>query len=477
MKFLLINPFIDKSVIKPIFAIEAEIPHLGLLYLASSLEEKSHQVEIVDYCVEKFSEQHLMKKIVNVDAVGITVQSHLQKSVKVIVDFIKRLEPNLPVIIGGPHCTLEPEQSLRDINADISVEGEGEIVITKIADALEGKVKLGDIPGVFFKENGEIKHGPPAEVIEDLDLLPFPARHLIEKKKYVYGEIQGGFNPTRGKVTSILISRGCPYNCRFCINRMITKKYRTRSAENVIAEIKEIQGRYDFLHIIDDNFFVDMKIANEILDFLIQEDTGLEIWIAGVRVDVADEKLFKKLKKAGVSTISMGIESGCQDILRYYNKQITLDQIRKAVHLARNAGIVTTGYFIVGAPVETKEHIEKTIEFAKSLPLDLAVFSPFAYLKGSTIWYEALKEGKLRKEEYAVIADAKRGLGNFTEEEMWGWSLKAFREFYLRPSYILDQVIQSFIRKDFRIVRGGFKLLLRSDNVLKYSKEELMISS
>jgi len=468
MRFLLINPFIDKTVVKPIFAIEAEIPHLGLLYLASSLEKKGHKVEIVDYCIEKYSEQHLMKKISNTDAVGITVQSHLQKSVKVIVDLIKDLEPNLPVIIGGPHCTLEPKQALRDINADISVEGDGELVITKIADALEGKIKLIDIPGVFFKKNGKIEHGPPAEIIEDLDSLPFPARHLIEKKNYVYGEVQGGFNPTRGKVTSILISRGCPYNCKFCINKAITKKYRIRSPENVIAEIKEIQGKYDFLHIIDDNFFVDMKTANKILDFLIQEKTGLEIWIAGVRVDIADEKLFKKLKKAGISTISMGIESGCQEILKYYSKQTTLDQIRRAVHLARKTGIVTTGYFIVGAPIETKEHIEKTIEFAKSLPLDLVVFSPFAYLKGSPIWYEALKSGKLKKDEYAVIADVKRGLGNFTEEEMWNWSLKAFKEFYLRPSYILDQVIQAFVRRDFRIVKGGLKLLLRSDNVLKY---------
>jgi len=475
MRFLLINPFIDKTVVKDIFAIEAEIPHLGLLYLASALEKHGHQVEIVDYCIEKYSEQNLMKKLALVDAVGITVQSHLQKSVNTIVDFIKKLDPDLPVIIGGPHCTLEPEQTLHDINADISVEGDGEIAITKIAEALEGKTALNEIPGVFYRKNGEIKHGPPAEIIEDLDSLPFPARHLVEK--YSYGEVQGGFNPTRGRVTSILISRGCPYNCRFCINKAITKKYRTRSAENVIEEIKEIQGKYDFLHVIDDNFFVSMKTANKILDFLIQEKTGLEIWIAGVRVDRANEELFRKMKKAGVTTISMGIESGNQEILDYYNKRITLEQIRRSVYLARKTGFVTTGYFIVGAPIETKEHIEKTIEFAKSLPIDLAVFSPFAYLKGSPIWYEAVEQGKLKRDEYTAIANVKRGLGNFAEEEMWEWSLKAFKMFYLRPSYILDQIVQSFIRRDFRIIKGGFRLLLRSDNVLKYNKEKLVSTS
>ena len=182
MKFLLINPFVDENIVKPMFSMESEAPHLGLLYLASSLEEKGHQVEIVDYCVERFSEQHLMKKIVDIDAVGITVQSHFKRSVQVIVDLIKELEPKLPVIIGGPHCTLDPRQSLIQINADISVEGDGERVITKIADALEGKLKLDNIPGVFFRVNGRIKQGPPAEIIEDLDSLPFPARHLIEEK-------------------------------------------------------------------------------------------------------------------------------------------------------------------------------------------------------------------------------------------------------------------------------------------------------
>ena len=182
------------------------------------------------------------------------------------------------------------------------------------------------------------------------------------------------------------------------------------------------------------------------------------------------------MKKAGIRIAGMGIESGSQEILRYYNKRITLSQIRKAIYLARKTGIVIEGYFIIGAPIETRKHIEKTIEFAKSLPIDIAIFSPFAYLKGSPIWYEAWKAGKLRKDEYAVTADANRGLGNFTADEIWGWMLKAFKEFYLRPSYVFDQVVQSFIRRDFRVIKEGFKLLLRSDNIFKSSEEDLFSS-
>ena len=125
-----------------------------------------------------------------------------------------------------------------------------------------------------------------------------------------------------------------------------------------------------------------MKTCDKILDFLIKEKTDLEIWLSGMRVDVADEKLFKKMKKAGIKIAGMGIESGSQEILRYYNKRITLSQIRKAIYLARKTGIVIEGYFIIGAPIETRKHIEKTIEFAKSLPIDIAIFFTLCLSKG-----------------------------------------------------------------------------------------------
>ena len=184
-------------------------------------------------------------------------------------------------------------------------------------------------------------------------------------------------------------------------------------------------------------------------------------------------KTIEKMKKAGITTISMGIESGNQDILNYFDKKTTLDQIRRVVKLSRKTGLYTVGYFIVGSPPETKEHIERTIDFAKSLPLDHVVFSPFAYLKGSPLWYDAVKEGKIKTYEFFVLADKERGLGNFTEEEMWAWSIKGFRSFYLRPKYILEQIILSFIRNDFRTVTGGFHILFRNDNVLKIKDKQI----
>jgi len=210
-----------------------------------------------------------------------------------------------------------------------------------------------------------------------------------------------------------------------------------------------------------------LDTANKILDFLVEDDHGLELWISGIRVDVADEQLFRKMRDAGVTTINLGIESGNQDVLDFYNKQITLDQCRNAVRLARKMGFFTIGYFMLGAPVETEQHLRNTIEFAKSLPLDNASFSPFSYLKGTAIWQDAVSEGKIRKDEVTVLCDSQRGLGNFTTEEILAWVVKAFQEFHLRPRYIIDQILQAFLRWDFRVPKEGFKLLVREDNVLK----------
>ncbi len=465
MRFLLINPFVDYRKVSKLFSIKAEIPPLGLLYVASALEEKGHEVSVIDFCAEEFSNTRLLSAIKHTDAVGITVRTLEIDSVRHICDTIKQYTPQLPLIIGGPHCTIDPEKALRETGADICVQGEGEEVITVIAERLSQGEELDGIPGVLFVEEKEIKRGRPAKEIENLDMISFPSFHLVSQ--YQYGEVVGGYNPTRGKVASLMTSRGCPYHCRYCINAAITKTYRTRSAENVIRELVEIKKNYQFLHIIDENFFADLDTANKILDFLIEDSHELELWISGIRVDAANEQLFRKMRDAGVTTINLGIESGNQEVLDFYNKQTTLEQCKTAARLARKMGFFTIGYFMLGAPIETEQHLRNTIEFAKSLPLDNASFSPFAYLKGTAIWQDAVSEGKISKDEVTVLCDSQRGLGNFTTKEIWAWVVKAFQEFHLRPRYIIDQVLQACIRWDFRIPKEGLKLLVREDNVLK----------
>jgi radical SAM superfamily enzyme len=258
------------------------------------------------------------------------------------------------------------------------------------------------------------------------------------------------------KNASIITSRGCPFNCRFCARSDYHRKFRQRSAENVIKEFEEISDEYNSVIITDENFLSDVKRAHKIADNLIELDMNVEIMIQGTRVDTAEEGLYKKLKKAGVTFISFGIESGNQDVLDFYNKGITTKQIKKAVNLAHKIGFFTMGNFILGAPIENKEHIEKTIKLACSVPLDLAFFWPLCYFYGSNLWNEAVKKGKIDPPSgcYSILPDVeKNGLSNFKYDDIQSFCKKGYRRFYFNFSYIPREVVKAIKNHDFRLLR------------------------
>jgi len=461
MKFLFINPPVDYEVIKKEYSFEAYMPPLGLLYIASPLEKLGHNVKLIDFVAEQYTNEKLKNEVAGVDVVGITVTSHMASSVSKVTNLIKKFYPNKTVIIGGPHCTIQGKETLNEIKADIAVVGDGEEVILEIVDVLNGKKDLSEVHGIFYREEGKIKNGLPPKEIEDLDSLNFPARHLI--KNYTYGrdKISGVTFFARGKITTIMTTRGCPFSCRFCVSKSIFKRCRLRSAENVVKELEEISKEYDSVFAVDDNFLMDKKRAHKIMDLLIEKKLDLDIWVSGVRITDAEEELFKKMKKAGVKSLEFGIESGNQEVLDYYNKRITLEQVRKTVKLSKKIGFLTIGNFILGAPIETDKHINDTISFAKNLNLDFAFFYPFDFLKGSEIWEDAFKKGKIKENEIFVHCDSRRGLGNFTPDELRDREHKALLSFYITPKYILSQFIRSiFVYRNFRVFKAGVKLLL-----------------
>ncbi len=457
MKFLLIRPGNQKEDSKYVIT-----PPLGLLYLGAILENEGHNVEILDYYVKNISKGQLKNSLISSDVVGMTIQTIDFKSPNDISKMIKDLDSDMPLIIGGPHCTFVKDHSLKDIPlADISVIGEGEHVILDLAKFLQGKKNLSDIHGIYYRNNGLISSGKPVEVIEELDSLPFPARHLVEK--YEYGNSPFG-HPHKGNMTSLISSRGCPCRCRFCTryaNFIDGWGYRQRSAENIIREFAEIDEMYSLIYIVDDNFLADKKRAHEIFDGLIKMGKEIEIVIYGARVDSADKELYHKMKKAGVKYIYFGIESGNQEVLDYYNKNITLSQIRNAVKLSRKMNFVTMGGFIFGAPIEAEKHIENTIKFACSLPLDFAEFVPLKYTKGSQMWNEAVEDNKISDDPdtFFTFADKDEGLGNFTRNELLEYTIKAFHRFYNRPSYLINQIYRSISRNDYKFLVNGLRFL------------------
>ena len=463
MKILLLKPGLFEDDSKNLVLDPSTLPPLGLLYLGAMLEREGHSVEILDYSMKSIPREHLKNALLSSDAVGMSICSDVNFNPYLnISKMIKDIDTDIPIFIGGPHCTFVKEQSLRDVpKADISVIGEGEYVILELIKFLQGKKNLADIHGIYFRDNGSIISGKPLKVISNLDELPFPARHLVEK--YDYGEFPFGFKMKK-IVGSMITSRGCPYKCRFCArygNFIDEWIFRQRSAENILKEFSEIDEKYGSVSIVDDSFLADKKRAHKIFDGLIEMGRDFDLWIYGTRVDFADKILYKKMKKAGVKIIFFGIESGNQDVLDFYNKNTTVDQIRKAVKLSRKMNFLTIGSFILGAPIETKEHIENTIKFACSLPLDFAGFGPLRYIRGSLLWDEAVKNNKIPKDTNKIFyfGYSEQGLGNFTKKELMDYTLEAFQRFYFRPSYMIRQVYRNILRNDFSLLSSGLKLL------------------
>ncbi|KYK23660.1 hypothetical protein AYK24_07205 [Thermoplasmatales archaeon SG8-52-4] len=436
-------------------------PPLGLMYIASVIEKLGNSVEIIDLSVFDYSDEYIFKRIVSADFVGINVFTHSFKLAKNLARRIKSLSEDILIIIGGPHCTFLKEKSLNDIpEAKIAVVLEGENVIKEIIKYLEGKRNLSEIPGIYYREGKEIKKGKPFEIIEDLDLIPFPARHLIDESKY--GKFPW-YDFSKIKYTSMITSRGCPFRCRFCsryCNVFPRWGYRERSSENVVKELVELNDKYGFVTIVDDNFLTNIKRAHLIFDELIEYGTDILIQILGTRCDIVDRVLFDKMKRVNVRYITFGVESGNQDVLDFYNKKITLNQIRNTLKLADDFGFNNSATLILGAPIETKTHINNTIDFICSLPLDHIIVHILFYDMGSDLWVEAVKEGKISKDEFEVPSIIERGLSNFTYDELINYQNIVARKFYMRIKYIIKQIIKSINDKDSLRLKQIIRVLI-----------------
>jgi anaerobic magnesium-protoporphyrin IX monomethyl ester cyclase len=437
----------------------AFLPPLGLLYLAKILELQGHAVRVMDCNAEGFNDDIFRMAIQSSDAVGMTIYSgpiNLENSL-FFAKKIRQYRPDIPFLIGGPHCTIVPEDALRDHDADIAVCGEAEYRIGPIIDALEEKGSLSSVPGIFYRENDTIRRTKEHQQIIDLDPIPFPSRHLVDKN--IYGHIYGT-KLIKGKVASLIGSRGCPYRCTFCQVSSFLPQYRGRSAQNIIREVDEIvSADYNAIAFVDENFIVDKKKIERIMDHIIHEQYDLTLWVMDTRVDTAERRLYEKMRDAGVTNIFFGIESGNQEVLDYYNKKFTLTQVRDAVELSKEMGFLVGGNFIIGAPIETKRHIQDTIAFAKSLPLDTVIFNHFAYLKGAAIWHEAVQQGKINPDEFLVVSDSKRGLAHFTAKEIDDFSMRAYRNFFFNPHYWFREISYSISHGNFSILNLGLRML------------------
>ncbi|RLF58251.1 MAG: radical SAM protein [Thermoplasmata archaeon] len=421
------------------------VPPLGLAYIAGSIEQEVDKVDIYDLRDGGTNSVDLKVIVNRSDVIGVSIASFSFYNASLLISMIKDMDPDIPIIIGGPHCSLYPTRTLLETRADICIVGEGDFVIKDVIKKLDDKDFLKKLQGVIIKDGEKLSDINKPIIIKNLDKLPVPAYHLLRSRYGKFFDLEF----FSSKCTGVETSRGCPFRCRFCSREIAGMNvYRAKSAERVIRELDYVTDLgYRSIVIIDDNFLIGKTRAEKILRSIIDRKMGLEIFLQGVRIDSVDDSICKLMKKAGVVAIAFGIESGSQKVLDFYRKGIDLEQIRRVVKLCAENDIYTIGNFIMGAPVETRKDIENTIRFAKSLPLDFSLFFILEYTAGSDLWKAAVSEGKIDEDEYRVYADSSRGLTKFSLEELKHYQKKAYISFYADPRYMLRE-LRSAIKRN-----------------------------
>jgi anaerobic magnesium-protoporphyrin IX monomethyl ester cyclase len=404
---------------------ESLFPPLGLLYIATPLVKAGYRVKIIDLQVDQLSKHQYFDHLNNSDYVLISCFTFAYDNIQKIIHDVKTTNPKARIICGGPYCN-ETKKHIE--NADYTLFGEADQVIVKLLESIATNKSLSEIAGLCYHANGNIiinqgEHKPP-----NLDQVDPPLFELVENKNYgyVYG--------VKLKHTYPLItSRGCPFKCAFCTFQNV--KYRERSVENVIAEIKmRVDSGAKHLIICDDNFLLNKRRVNFIFDYIIENKLKIKIIIQG-RIDIVDYELCLKMKQANVIMLIFGIENVNQDVLNYYNKKTNIDQIRKVIEITNSLGILTSSGVIIGSPIENNQHFENIIEFFKKTPQDFINVNILRYQYPSPLWIKANAEGLISENETFVYANEK--LSNYTFGELLVVQQKIIRSFFNNPKRII----------------------------------------
>jgi len=429
---------------------------MGLAYLAAVLEQHGYKVEILDAPAFQLTYEKIPTEVERrkPDIVGVTATTAVAPSALKTAQMVKDAVPEALVVMGGPHITFLPEETMKaEPSIQIGVIGEGEYTLLDLVKTWEKNGNLKEVKGVIYRENGSLKYTEPRPLIENLDELPFPARHLLPMERYkVFGkhEILG----------LIFTSRGCPFNCTFCSSSLIFgKKFRARSPKNVVDEVEEFVEQYKSNHIefVDDLFIFDKKRVKEICREL--KERGLDVlWVCSARVDTVDGEIFKVIRDAGCIMVYLGVESGVQRVLNLMRKGIKVEQSVRAVKLAKEAGLQVVASFVLGIPGETWEEAMETIRFAKKLDPDFVQFSLATPFPGTELYRVAKEEGLLLTEDWTKYTVLKPVMQTeeLSEERLRKLIKKAYFDFYLQPHVIWRYIRRGYAKELLVNVMGKY---------------------
>ena len=431
------------------------LPPTDLMYLAAVAEKAGAEAKIVDYSQGGNFEADLRE--FQPDYLLVNVATPTFKTDIEALTIAKEICPNIVTIAkGAAFMTLAQDVMYYVKDLDFIIYGEPEETLRELIIGVAPYRVL----GLYYRDDIRVKFSGARPFNDNLDALPFPARHLVDNNLYR--------RPDTGEVQAVIkVSRGCPYHCFFCLATPVSgNKVRKRSPQNIVEEIKECVEKYNIRNFLfwSDIFNIDKHWVMELCQLII--DSGLDIvWSANTRADTADEEMAEMMYKAGCRLVSIGVESGSQEMLDHIGKNITLDDVRITVKIFKKFGIRIYNYFVIGLPWETEDTIEDTIDFAIELDSDFISFYTATPLPG-TKFYEYAKENNLIdsntsfKNAYYYPAVKTHYL---TKDQVFELHKKALKRFYLRPMYILKMLLKIRSKQEFmNYFHAGMNLLKRT---------------
>jgi len=420
-------------------------PSIGISYISSYLEKHGIEAKIFDANFHSWSPNQTAEKVEQFkpDLIGLTSMTHEISMAHTIVSLLKNRLSNVPSVIGGCHVTALPRETLEEFeNFTYGIYGEGEQTMLSLVRCLqEGNTeKLHEINGLVLRHDQGITVTPPRERLssEELDELPYPAfHHYYSHKRALAG---------KDDYYVIISSRGCPYNCAFCM-QVLGRQVRRRSPENVVAEIEYAIDRYSAhtVYFLDEILLFNDQITYDTLALMTQHNLPSRIrWRGLTRANLVNEKLINKAREAGCFALEIGIESGSNEILKRINKQITTEQAEEAVRIIKKAGIEVDANFILGHPHETIKTVKRTIQFAAKLnptTIAIGIMTPYPGTKvykmalGGEGGYRLLSKDWSTYDKYGGRALELEGLPH---KELEKWQRRGLIYFYFKNYRFFD---------------------------------------
>jgi len=369
-------------------------PPIGLAFLTSYLKEQGHEVSLLDMQGLLMDSEELAIRIAAEapDLIGITAMTPTVPEALRVAELARLVAPHAKVVLGGVHPTLDPAGVLADDNVDYVIRGEGEHALAELAAALESGRSTEQIEGVSYKVDGALVIKGKAQLISDLDSLPMPDYEAFPTERYI--EHNRHLRSVRG--ISMIVSRGCPFQCTFCaVHQTMGRKWRIKSPQRVVDELVTLKERHrlEGVWFKDSIFNLDRKWVREFCRLMIEQRVEIA-WQALTRIDLIDEEELQLMKRAGLTQLDLGIETGSPRSLVRLKKGITVDTIKEQVALAKRH-VKVFGFFMIGIPGEDETDVRQTFELAKALDLDRWTWSIYSPLPGSALYDELIAEGKI----------------------------------------------------------------------------------